>query len=121
MIHIFKVNGERFVFDRGSGAVSTVSALQYKMLSYLKPPLTEELPSALRYDLAKYDGGMVEDAYEGLYRLYCGGRLFAPDEDGGSPECSGCWARSRCGFDKACDTCGAERHRLELSLAGEAR
>ncbi len=120
MIHMFKVNGERFVFDRGSGAVNPVSALQYKMLSYLKPPLTEDLPSALRYDLAKYDGGMVEEAYEGLFGLYENGKLFSPDKESGVPVCSDCWASGRCNLDASCETCGSERHRLELLLAGKS-
>lgn len=118
MIHVYRLGGERFVFDRGSGSVSTVTALQYKMLSYLKPPLTPDLPTSLRYDLAKYDSGMVEDAYEGLYALYEEGKLFSPDET--DEPCSGCWAKGRCTLEGACGSCSAEQHRLELSLAGKA-
>ncbi len=84
MIFQFKKSGERYVYDSGSGEVSAVSALQYKMLSYIKPPLTEDLPTALRYDLAKYDGGAVSEAYDGLYELYKEGKLFSEDHD--SPE-----------------------------------
>ncbi len=84
MIFQFKKSGERYVFDSGSGEVSAVNALQYKMLSYIKPPLTEDLPTSLRYDLAKYDGGAVSEAYEGLYSLYAEGKLFS--EDLASPE-----------------------------------
>lgn len=81
MIFQFKKNGERCVYDSGSGTVSSLSALQYKMLSYVSPPLTEDLPTALRYDLAKYDGAAVSDAYDGLYKLYSEGKLFTDDED----------------------------------------
>lgn len=84
MIFQFKKSGERYVYDSGSGEISSVSALQYKMLSYVKPPLTEDLPTALRYDLAKYDGGAVSEAYDGLYELYVEGKLFSEDAD--SPE-----------------------------------
>lgn len=77
MIKIIKENGERFVCDENSGTKTPITALQAKMLTYLKPPMTEELPTALRYDLAKYDGGMVEDAYAALYELYTEGKLFS--------------------------------------------
>ncbi len=81
MIFQFKSSGERYVYDSGSGEVSAISALQYKMLSYIKPPLSEDLPTALRYDLAKYDGGAVSEAYDGLYALYSEGKLFSEDSD----------------------------------------
>ncbi len=84
MIFQFKKSKERFVYDSGSGAVSSLSALQYKMLSYVAPPLTEDLPTALRYDLAKFDGGAVSEAYNELYKLYSEGKLFSNDE--ASPE-----------------------------------
>ena len=84
MVYLFKVNGERYVYDEGSGNVSSVTALQYKMISYIKPPLGEDLPTALRYDLAKYDGGAVTDAYEGLYELFSEGKLYSDcKNDGG--------------------------------------
>ena len=95
MIHTFKKGGERFVCDLASGQVSAVSALQYKMLSYLKPPLSPGLPTALRYDLAKYDGGMVEDAYDGLYALYESGKLFSEGD-----------AKENCRECAYCDICG---------------
>lgn len=116
MIHTFKKGGERFVYDRGSGKVNQISALQFKMLSYLKPPLTEDLPTALRYDLAKYDGGMVEDAYAALYSLFLCGQLFS--EDAAPERCADCWASGRCELSAACDACGTEQHRLELLLSG---
>lgn len=84
MIFQFKKSKERYVYDSGSGVVSSLSALQYKMLSYVAPPLGEELPTALRYDLAKFDGGAVSEAYEGLYKLYSEGKLFSNDD--ASPE-----------------------------------
>ena len=97
MTHTFRKNGERFVCDTGSGTVSTVSALQYKMLTYIKPPLTPDLPTSLRYDLAKYDGGAVEDAYTGLYALYEAGKLFS---DGENTSCGDCPYADACGAAK---------------------
>lgn len=94
MVRTFRKNGERFVCDTGSGEVTPISALQYKMLTYVKPPLTEELPTSLRYDLAKYDGGAVEDAYAGLYALYEAGKLFSDRTDGC---CDGCEYGGVCG------------------------
>ncbi len=77
MIKIIKENGERFVYDENSDTKTPITALQAKMLSYLKPPMTQELSTSLRYDLAKYDGGMVEDAYAELYELYTEGKIFS--------------------------------------------
>ncbi len=115
MVHAFKANGERYVFDRGSGKVTPVSAMQYRMISYLKPPLTPELPTALRYNLAKYDGGAVTDAYDALYALFEAGALFSEKE---APDaCAGCWASGLCSLGGECEGCAAERQRLELALA----
>ena len=86
MVRTFKKNGERYVCDEKSGTVSAVSALEYKMISYLKPPLGPDMPTSLRYDLAKYDSGAVEDAYAKLYALYEAGKLFSEDA-GGCGEC----------------------------------
>ena len=79
MIHAYKLNGQRIVLDSASGAVHVLSALAFKMIDYLKPPLEPECPSALRYDLAKYDSADVEEAYSELYRLYKDGTLFSDD------------------------------------------
>ena len=98
MIHTFKNGRERFVCDCSSGHISAVSALQYKMLSYLKPPLTPDLPTSLRYDLAKYDGGMVEEAYDGLYALYEAGKLYSVGE--ADDVCRECVYGGICGTKK---------------------
>ncbi len=97
MIHIYKVNGERFVYDVGSDTSTPITALQQKMLSYIKPPMTEDLPTSLRYDLAKYDGGMVSDAYDELYGLYLDGKLFSPVQEG---KCENCIAAARCALSE---------------------
>lgn len=110
MIHIYKVNGERFVYDSGSDTSTPISALQQKMLSYIKPPMTEDLPTSLRYDLAKYDGGMVSDAYDELYELYLDGKLFASAANG---KCADCVAAARCAlFEKSDVDCEKELSRV---------
>lgn len=83
MIYLFKLNGERYVYDEGSNTLSQLTMLQYKMISYVKPPLSEDLPTSLRYDLAKYDGGAVSDAYEGIYALFEAGKLYTDFENDG--------------------------------------
>lgn len=47
-----------------------LTSLQKKMLAALTLPMTENCPSSLRYELAKYDSDDVEDAYGQLYELY---------------------------------------------------
>lgn len=55
----------------------TLTSLQKKMLSQLTLPMPEECPTALRYALAKYDAMAVAEAYEGLYELFCEGKIEA--------------------------------------------
>ena len=93
MVRTFRKNGERFVCDEKTGSVNSVSTLEYKMISYLKPPLAPDMPTSLRYDLAKYDSGAVEDAYAKLYALYESGKLFS-DTNG---DCCDCAYNDVCG------------------------
>lgn len=79
MVHAFKQGGQRIALDTASGAVHVLSALAYKMIDLLEPPLTPVCPSALRYDLAKYDSRDVDEAYDELYALYESGVLFSDD------------------------------------------
>ena len=44
-----------------------LSLLQKKMLPYVAFPMKKECPTALRYALAKFDAGAVEDDNEGMY------------------------------------------------------
>lgn len=53
--------------------------LQYKMLSYIGLPMPPECPSALRYDLAKYDSDAISETYDGLYKLSLEGKMFVPE------------------------------------------
>ena len=57
------------------GQSASLSVLQRKMLPAITLPMSEDCPTALRYALAKYDAGMVAEAYEGLYALYLEGVL----------------------------------------------
>lgn len=79
MLHIFKQGGQRIALDTASGAVHVLSALAYKMIGLLEPPLTAVYPTSLRYDLAKYDSRDVGEAYDELFSLYQNGVLFSED------------------------------------------
>lgn len=77
MIHTFRRLGSNIAVDTESGAVHVLSPIAYKMLSYIKPPLTQDMPVSLRYSLARFDSSDVEEAYEELYSLYEQGELFS--------------------------------------------
>ena len=86
MLHYFKQGTERIALDSASGAVHVLSALAYKMLPYMNDPPEKDCPSALRYELAKYDSADIEEAYSELYSLYENGTLFSKDVlDGTKP------------------------------------
>ncbi len=51
------------------GASVTLTSLQKKMLAAVTLPLPPECPTALRYQLAKFDAGAVSDAYDKLLEL----------------------------------------------------
>lgn len=89
MIHKFKFGVHRFVYDSGSGEVHEVDELGYKMVDYIVTPMASECPSALRYDLAKYDSNAISETYDRLYALWRDGKLYAEDKplpDAGIPE-----------------------------------
>ncbi len=85
MIHLFKAAGQRFVLDAASGTVTAVDEIAYKMLAYLTPPLPAACPSAIRYDMAKYDSQLVERTYQGLLLHYQNGRIFSDTQTEGEP------------------------------------
>lgn len=62
MYRSFKMCGERGVI-LNDGTVVGLSALALKMLDFVKFPLEPSCPSALRYALAKFDSGDVNNAY----------------------------------------------------------
>lgn len=75
-VHYFKLAGQRFALDTASGYVTAVDEIAYKMLVYLTPPLPEDCPSAIRYDMAKYDSQLVAKTYASLLELHKAGKLF---------------------------------------------
>lgn len=70
MIILFKHDTKKYVYDSASGAVIPLSSLQYKVAENVDFPMTSFCPTALRYQLAKYDSGDVKQAYSYLYALY---------------------------------------------------
>lgn len=82
MLHFWKSAKQKRVYDTASGAVLSLTSLEYKMIQAIIPPLSPLCPSSLRYELAKYDSTDVEEAYEHLYALHRDHMLFAQDEDG---------------------------------------
>lgn len=81
MLHYWKSGKQKIVYDTASGAVISVTSLEYKMIQAITPPLAPLCPSSLRYELAKFDSADVEEAYETLYHLYTQGVLFASHRD----------------------------------------
>ena len=79
MVHSFKYGGYRFAYDTVSGTLFRFDELTYKMLDYIGLPIPVDCPSALRYDLAKYDSMAISDAYDALYALSEEGKIFVPD------------------------------------------
>ena len=79
MLYYWKSSKQKLVYDTTSGAVVTLSSLEYKMIQAITPPLPPLCPSSLRYELAKFDSADVEEAYDHIFSLYKEGILFAPD------------------------------------------
>lgn len=79
MVHLFTQGGHYIALDSASGAVHVLTELSYKVLQYLKPPLSPRCPTSLRYNLAKFSADDVTAAYEELYELYKEGMLFSED------------------------------------------
>lgn len=83
MLHYWKSAKQKRAYDTISGAVLSLTSLEYKMVQAIIPPLSPLCPSSLRYELAKYDSADVEEAYEHIYSLFCGHILFAEEQNGG--------------------------------------
>ncbi len=79
MLHCLKIEKQKIAYDTASGAIIPLTALEYKMLGAVCPPLSPLCPSSLRYELAKYDSYDVEKAYDRLYALYRDGKIFAAE------------------------------------------
>lgn len=76
MIHYFKLAGQRIILDEASGYTAAVDEITYKMLAYLTLPLPEDCPSAIRYDMAKYDSRLVDETYASILAQHKAGLLY---------------------------------------------
>lgn len=76
MVHYFKLAGQRIVLDEASGYAAAVDEITYKMLAYLTLPLPEDCPSAIRYDMAKYDSRLVDETYAAILEKHRTGQLY---------------------------------------------
>jgi len=81
MVHKFKFGARRYCYDSESGTLHLLDELSYKMLDYIEIPPAPECPSALRYDLAKYDSADISEAFDKMAASYHEGKLFTPDAD----------------------------------------
>ena len=77
MVHYWKSDKQKLAYDTASGAIVSLTSLEYKMIQAITPPLSPVCPSSPRYELAKYDSADVEDAYTRIHKLYTEGILFA--------------------------------------------
>lgn len=80
MLYTFRFEGKKYAYDSVSGAIVQPSALEYKMMGAILPPLTAVCPTSLRYELAKYDSLDVEEAYGEIYALSQQGVLYCPED-----------------------------------------
>lgn len=87
MVHSFKLGGHRWAYDSGSRTLHILDELAFKMLDYIELPMPKDCPSALRYDLAKYDSAAIDDTYAELYKLYIDGSLYSDDRTDDSSVC----------------------------------
>ncbi len=76
MVHYFKLAGQRMVLDCASGYTAAVDEIAYKMLAYLTLPLPADCPSAIRYDMAKYDSALVDKTYQRILADHKAGMLY---------------------------------------------
>ena len=79
MLTLFKHNAKKYAYDTVCGSLSVLSALEYRMLEAICPPMEPSCPTALRYELAKYDSADVEDSYDALYEKALNGEIFLPE------------------------------------------
>lgn len=77
MLALFRHQGKKYAYDTASGEVIALSALGFKLLGALEPPLSPTLPTSLRYEFAMYDADTLREEYLALYALFAEGRLLA--------------------------------------------
>lgn len=79
MLYTFRFEGKKYAYDSASGAIMQPTALEFKMLGAIQPPLTRACPTSLRYELAKFDSLDVEETYDGIYALFEKKVLYVED------------------------------------------
>ena len=79
MLILFRHNAKKYAYDTVCGALHTVNALEYRMLEAIQVPMSPICPTALRYELAKYDSEDVADCYDALYKKSLDSMLFVPE------------------------------------------
>ncbi|MBQ9098569.1 MAG: hypothetical protein IJY50_03975 [Clostridia bacterium] len=79
MLVLFRCNARKYAYDTVSGYLRTLSGLEFRMLEAIQPPLTPLCPTALRYELAKFDSADVEEAYDELYAAFRKDLIFVPE------------------------------------------
>ena len=81
MIHKYKLNGFNIVLDVNSGGVHIVDDATYDMLTYIEPPLSDEIPQdVLKALSALYSEEELRDAYHEILTLYHEDVLFSSDD-----------------------------------------
>jgi hypothetical protein len=89
MLYYWKSGKKKIAYDTVSGAVISLTSLEYKMIQAITPPLSPLCPSSLRYELAKFDSADVEEAYGNLYELFSRGILWGVSADSMPKICIG--------------------------------
>ncbi len=80
MLYTFRFEGKKYAYDSASGAIMQPTALEFKMMGAIQPPLTALCPTSLRYELAKFDSMDVEETYDGIYALARRDILYKEDD-----------------------------------------
>ena len=80
MLVLFRYKAKKYAYDTVCGSLSVLTALEHRMLEAITPPMTPVCPTALRYELAKYDSADVEENYDALYEKAANGVIFAADD-----------------------------------------
>lgn len=80
MLVLFRHNAKKYAYDTVCGSLTVLTALEYRVLEAMQPPMPPVCPTALRYELAKYDSADVEYAYDGLFEKAANGEIFVPED-----------------------------------------
>ena len=70
MLILIKHEAKKYAYDTKSGAAVPLSSLQWRVAENIEPPIAPTCPTALRYQLAKYDSNDVKRAYDYIFRLF---------------------------------------------------